>query len=220
MEFLVSLESTCATPPRLTQDCAPCVLPLRSTRCLWVPPASPPSSGGAGQWTVTLTGQRRLWGWAKVWLPGRKHVVQAIETRMDVHPSGEIFKLPCYCPWKSHLYELEPEMKVEPPLKFCLYEVRLTRPSWHARLHTHAERTDEDPGQLVCYHMDQPPETHPAKVSLRTNTHTQRTQPTRPPACGRRGRRGCFCRTVFSRELVFCTYTARVEISGWFTNAR
>jgi uncharacterized UPF0160 family protein len=61
-----------------------------------------------------------------VWLPGRKYVVEAIESRMDVHPSGEIFKLPCYCPWKSHLYELETELAIQPPLKYCLYQVRLS----------------------------------------------------------------------------------------------
>ena len=27
----------------------------------------------------------------------------------EVHPSGEIIKLPCYCPWKEHLFELEEE---------------------------------------------------------------------------------------------------------------
>jgi uncharacterized UPF0160 family protein len=62
-----------------------------------------------------------------VWLPGRKYVVQAIEARMEVHPSGEIFKLPCYCPWKSHLYELETELDIQTPLKYCLYEVRCMR---------------------------------------------------------------------------------------------
>ena len=53
---------------------------------------------------------------------------EAIETRMKVDDSGEIMKLEHYCPWKEHLYELEQELTVQQPLKFCLYEVRyLTR---------------------------------------------------------------------------------------------
>ena len=48
---------------------------------------------------------------------------EAIETRMEVDDSGEIMKLAHYCPWKEHLYELEQELNVQPPLKFCLYEV-------------------------------------------------------------------------------------------------
>jgi uncharacterized UPF0160 family protein len=51
-------------------------------------------------------------------------VREAIETRMEVDESGEIMKLAHYCPWKEHLYELEQELNVQPPLKFCLYEVR------------------------------------------------------------------------------------------------
>lgn len=49
---------------------------------------------------------------------------EAIETRMEVDESREIMKLAHYCPWKEHLYELEQELNVQPPLKFCLYEVR------------------------------------------------------------------------------------------------
>jgi|AntAceMinimDraft_1070359.scaffolds.fasta_scaffold334650_1 uncharacterized UPF0160 family protein len=35
-----------------------------------------------------------------------------------VHPSGEIIKLPCYCPWKEHLFELEEEKKVSKPYTY------------------------------------------------------------------------------------------------------
>jgi uncharacterized UPF0160 family protein len=41
------------------------------------------------------------------WMPARTYVEQALDTAKDVHPSGEILKLPCYCPWKEHLFELE-----------------------------------------------------------------------------------------------------------------
>lgn len=58
----------------------------------------------------------------KVWLPGRKYVVDALNARHSVHPSGEVIQLSQYCPWKEHLHELEEEMNVEPNIKYCLYE--------------------------------------------------------------------------------------------------
>ena len=46
-----------------------------------------------------------------------------METRAEVDQSGEIMKLAHYCPWKEHLYELEKELSLSQPIKFCLYEV-------------------------------------------------------------------------------------------------
>ena len=76
----------------------------------------------------------------QAWLPARTYVREAIETRQEVDGSGEIIKLSRYCPWKEHLYELEQELSVDPPIKFCLYEVHLS--SSHApkrlrRLHVY-----------------------------------------------------------------------------------
>jgi len=56
------------------------------------------------------------------WLPARQYVEQALDSAKDVHPSGEILKLPCYCPWKEHLFELEAEKGVTDLAKYCLYE--------------------------------------------------------------------------------------------------
>ncbi len=42
---------------------------------------------------------------------------------MQVDPSGQIVKLVHYCPWKSHLYALEEEMKVEKPILYILVSV-------------------------------------------------------------------------------------------------
>jgi uncharacterized UPF0160 family protein len=61
----------------------------------------------------------------QVWLPARAHVKIAIEKRKSVDGSGEIILLETICPWKDHLYELEEEMGVETPLKYCIYEVRI-----------------------------------------------------------------------------------------------
>jgi len=56
------------------------------------------------------------------WLPGRSYVKEAIEARHSVDPSGQIIKLTHFCPWKEHLYDLEAELGVQPPILYCLYE--------------------------------------------------------------------------------------------------
>lgn len=56
-------------------------------------------------------------------LPAKEIVKTAIEERRDkVDPSGEILKFPSGgLPWRTHLYDLEKAMKVDPPIKFVLY---------------------------------------------------------------------------------------------------
>lgn len=55
-------------------------------------------------------------------LPARSFVEQAVLDRMNVDSSGEIIKLSSGgLPWKSHLYELEKEYKIDPLVKFVLY---------------------------------------------------------------------------------------------------
>ena len=49
----------------------------------------------------------------------------ALEDRHEVDASGEIIQLGAGgCPWKEHLYDLESQLKVEKPIKYCIYEVR------------------------------------------------------------------------------------------------
>lgn len=43
--------------------------------------------------------------------------------RHEVDPSGQIMCLRDYAPWKSHIYDLEEALKVDPLIKFVLYEV-------------------------------------------------------------------------------------------------
>jgi uncharacterized UPF0160 family protein len=62
--------------------------------------------------------------YGKVWLPARSIVDATLAARKEVDPSGEILQLKQFCPWKEHLYELEEEHKVEPKIKYVLYEVR------------------------------------------------------------------------------------------------
>ena len=37
---------------------------------------------------------------ARGWLPARQHVVEALASARNVHPSGAILRLPQFCPWK------------------------------------------------------------------------------------------------------------------------
>lgn len=59
---------------------------------------------------------------AKSWLPARSIVMECLLARKDVDPSGEIMVLDRFCPWKLHLFELEQEMKIEPPIKYVIYQ--------------------------------------------------------------------------------------------------
>ena len=59
--------------------------------------------------------------YGKTWLPGRTPVAAALAARHAVHESGLILKLPTYCPWKQHLYELEAEQAISPLPLFVLY---------------------------------------------------------------------------------------------------
>lgn len=40
---------------------------------------------------------------------------------MQVDPSGEIIELLQFVPWSEHLYEIEQEQNVQPPLKFVIF---------------------------------------------------------------------------------------------------
>jgi uncharacterized UPF0160 family protein len=56
-------------------------------------------------------------------LPARGLVERAVLDRVQVDGSGEVIALPNGgMPWRSHLYEIERELSVEPPVKFVLYQ--------------------------------------------------------------------------------------------------
>ncbi|XP_057510698.1 uncharacterized protein LOC130793063 [Actinidia eriantha] len=59
---------------------------------------------------------------AKSWLPARSIVMECLAARREIDPSGEIMVLNRFCPWKLHLFELEEEMKIDPPIKYVLYQ--------------------------------------------------------------------------------------------------
>ncbi|XP_010252461.1 PREDICTED: UPF0160 protein C694.04c [Nelumbo nucifera] len=58
----------------------------------------------------------------KSWLPARSIVIECLAARGDVDSSGEIMVLNKFCPWKLHLFELEEEMKIDPLIKYVLYQ--------------------------------------------------------------------------------------------------
>eukprot|EP00922_Rhytidocystis_sp_ex-Travisia-forbesii_P028374 GHVS01041638.1.p1 GENE.GHVS01041638.1~~GHVS01041638.1.p1 ORF type:complete len:373 (-),score=57.71 GHVS01041638.1:480-1478(-) len=61
-------------------------------------------------------------GLVKVWWPARTIVQAAIDSRMSVHPSGQIIILEQGCPFLEHVYELEEEMGLQDlPLLYALY---------------------------------------------------------------------------------------------------
>jgi len=73
---------------------------------------------------VTMTGQDftdsiRFLGLS--WLPARDLVVKALDSRMDIHPSGKILIFDQSCPWKEHLFNLEEEQCIEEKAVYVLY---------------------------------------------------------------------------------------------------
>ncbi|CAA0843240.1 Metal-dependent protein hydrolase [Striga hermonthica] len=69
---------------------------------------------------------------ARSWLPARSIVIECLETRLDVDPSGEIMVLNKFCPWKLHLFELEEELKINPPIKYVIYQDERSK-SWRVQ---------------------------------------------------------------------------------------
>lgn len=63
--------------------------------------------------------------YAKSWLPARSFVLEDLKVRHEVDASGGILLLTRYCPWKSHLYDLEKELGITKPedqVKYVVYK--------------------------------------------------------------------------------------------------
>ncbi|KAK4352770.1 hypothetical protein RND71_028289 [Anisodus tanguticus] len=60
--------------------------------------------------------------YARSWLPARSIVMECVSARHKIDPSGEIVVWSTFCPWKLHLFELEEETKIDPPIKYVLYQ--------------------------------------------------------------------------------------------------
>jgi len=85
---------------------------------------------------------------ANSWMPARNIVKKSIEKRMEVDNSGQIVLLEDFTAWRSHLLDLEKEMKLEKPILFVLYKdtslkwrvqaVPTSTSSFNSRLPLHA----------------------------------------------------------------------------------
>ena len=52
--------------------------------------------------------------YAFAWIPARSLVIDALDQRFEVHPSGKILLFDQYCPWKEHLHTLEADAMLTP----------------------------------------------------------------------------------------------------------
>ncbi|CAL5344189.1 unnamed protein product [Camellia sinensis] len=81
----------------------------------------------AFQHALTLTGSEFLESvhfHAKSWLPARSIVMECLAAREDIDSSGEIMVLTRSCPWKLHIFDLEEGMKIDPTIKYVIYQVQ------------------------------------------------------------------------------------------------
>ncbi|XP_052210857.1 uncharacterized protein LOC127813759 [Diospyros lotus] len=92
----------------------------------WMDPdQSPEKENEAFQRAMALVGSEFLDSvryHVKSWLPARSIVNECLAARKEIDLSGEIVVLNIFCPWKLHLFELEEEMKIDPPIKYVLYQ--------------------------------------------------------------------------------------------------
>jgi uncharacterized UPF0160 family protein len=78
----------------------------------WQEPNSPEVENSRFQDATCLAAKELtdvITGYATSWLPARTIVETALSQRSDVHASKEIMRLPKFCPWQEHLFDLEEE---------------------------------------------------------------------------------------------------------------
>ena len=91
----------------------------------WFEPCGPDEQMARFREAMELTGKEFMDAVryvAKVWLPAREIVQKSMEDRFKVDESGSIVTLSQYCPWKSHMEQLEVEQGIEGKILYCLYE--------------------------------------------------------------------------------------------------
>eukprot|EP00640_Fibrocapsa_japonica_P001825 CAMPEP_0113937208 /NCGR_PEP_ID=MMETSP1339-20121228/3879_1 /TAXON_ID=94617 /ORGANISM="Fibrocapsa japonica" /LENGTH=444 /DNA_ID=CAMNT_0000939893 /DNA_START=228 /DNA_END=1562 /DNA_ORIENTATION=- /assembly_acc=CAM_ASM_000762 len=82
----------------------------------WNCPAGPDHQNRAFKKAVALTGAEFgafVGDLVHQWWPARAIVQRCMANRWEVDPSGEVMVLDQFCPWKSHLYDLEEEEEEE-----------------------------------------------------------------------------------------------------------
>lgn len=91
----------------------------------WMDEQTPEAENQAFHKAMNVAGAEFLQSvryYARSWLPARAIVSDCIADRKEADSSGEILVLKHFCPWKQHLAELEEELKIEPTIKYVLYE--------------------------------------------------------------------------------------------------
>nr|XP_023893240.1 UPF0160 protein C694.04c-like [Quercus suber] len=92
----------------------------------WVDPdQSSDTENEAFQRAMTLAGSEFLESvqfHAKSWLPARSIVMECIAARDNIDSSGEIMVIFFFQQWKLHIFELEEEMKIDPSIKYVIYQ--------------------------------------------------------------------------------------------------
>jgi len=83
-------------------------------------------------------------GYVTSWLPARSIVEEGLEARASLHASEEVMKLPRFCPWQEHLFDLEAcEEKHRTPLtKYVIFQD--SRAGWRVQAVPAARGTFEN----------------------------------------------------------------------------
>mmetsp|Transcript_72232 Transcript_72232/g.209114 ORF Transcript_72232/g.209114 Transcript_72232/m.209114 type:complete len:365 (+) Transcript_72232:55-1149(+) len=92
----------------------------------WQEPSTPELENTRFQMAMQLAAKELtdvICGYCTGWLPAREIVQEALAKRKEIHPSGEIMKLPRFCPWQEHMFDLEEEEEANrtPLVKYVLF---------------------------------------------------------------------------------------------------
>ena len=90
----------------------------------WNQKSSPEDSNERFRYAMLTTGREllgKLHNMVSSWFPARSIVVDAVEKRKTVHPSGKVVLLDGYCPWGGHIHEVEKALNVDVPIEYVLY---------------------------------------------------------------------------------------------------
>lgn len=60
-------------------------------------------------------------GYIKSWLPAKNLVIEAVQNRFDVDPSGKIIEFTQFCPWKEHLFQVEKDENIVGTIEFVIF---------------------------------------------------------------------------------------------------
>ncbi|KAL1464585.1 hypothetical protein WDU94_004215 [Cyamophila willieti] len=71
--------------------------------------------------------------YATAWWPARVLVLDAIKDRFNVHESGKVIELKKPCPWKTHFFELEKEMKLGDQIRFVIFPSDDSGSTWRVQ---------------------------------------------------------------------------------------